>query len=217
LWRFSEGLQLTASEHQIIDQQLEALAGTGESANQDDAGNFPEATVDPLAAAVGNLIHQALETAMRDSARRLPELSAYWRRVLQRFSLSDRQMDEQLDFIARSVTTCLESDEHRWLFSGEHQDDQQELAVLSHLNGRAREFIIDRTLVDESGRRWIIDYKTAKPAPEQSISEFVAEQEELYRGQLAHYRSLFAKMEETEIVTALFFTALPLLHEVAIA
>ncbi len=216
LWRYSGGLQLTASEHQMIDQQLEALAGTDEPVDQEAAENFPAATVDPLAAAAGNLIHQALETAMRDSSRRLPELSAYWRRVLQRFSLSDSQLDDQLDFIRRSVTACLESDEHRWLFSNEHQDDQQELAVLSHHNGRAREFIIDRTLVDASGRRWIIDYKTATPAAEQAISEFVAEQEELYRGQLAHYRSLFAEMGETEIVTALFFTALPLLHEVAI-
>ena len=77
--------------------------------------------------------------------------------------------------------------------------------------------MIDRTFVDGDGVRWIIDYKSSSPAAGQSLERFLREQEALYRGQLERYARLFGAMEDRPLRLALFFTALPHFHEVALA
>jgi ATP-dependent exoDNAse (exonuclease V) beta subunit len=64
--------------------------------------------------------------------------------------------------------------------------------------------IIDRTFVDASGTRWVIDYKNAHPQ-EQSLSAFYHSQFEQYRSQLAKYAQIFADLGEKNIRTALYF------------
>jgi len=224
LQRFAGGIALTGQELTQLTQQLEALDADREPSAEDRSGDeggdrerhnaSSERTVNPLAAASGNLIHQALESHLRHAGIELPDLDAYWRRELRRFGLNETELQAQLDFISSSLDACLNSDEYRWLFSEMQQDDQQELTLLTRRHGRPREYVIDRTFIDADGRRWIIDYKTAAPVQGQPVDDFVAEQEAMYRGQLAHYRALFSEMGDKQIVTALFFTALPLLHEV---
>lgn len=213
LWRFADGLQLGSDELDGIRQQLEALDCEQESDGSDHQESF-DTRLDPLAAAVGDLIHQALETQVRHGGLDATRLRPYWQRALQKFCLDQEEMAAQLNVIEQALRNCVQHEQYRWLFTEQQRDDQQELAIIATAGAQFRDYVIDRTFLDQKGRRWIIDYKTAAPGKDQSVAAFIGEQEARYRGQLAQYRRLFQQQGDREIITALFFTAIPLLHEV---
>jgi len=74
-------------------------------------------------------------------------------------------------------------------------------------------YIIDRTFIDQS-KRWIIDYKTSKPLPEESIEDFFAREARHYRSQLSNYARLLQALEAEQTVTALYFPLIDRLHMV---
>ena len=79
-------------------------------------------------------------------------------------------------------------------------------------DGTLAEYVIDRSYV-EDGIRWVVDYKSSVPDSGQSVAEFIAEQEQRYRAQLDDYRRLLEAHDGREVRCALYFTSLPLWHE----
>ena len=79
--------------------------------------------------------------------------------------------------------------------------------------GKIHEHIIDRTLVDNHGVRWIIDYKTGIPVNEEE-ADFIIKQKVAHESQLYRYRSLFAELENRKTKTAILFTSIQKLIEV---
>ena len=78
--------------------------------------------------------------------------------------------------------------------------------------GRLRNVKIDRSFVDESGTRWVIDYKTG--AHEGGDLEAFLEQEiERYRPQLAAYRELARAVGPQPVRAALYFPLLGAFRE----
>lgn len=75
--------------------------------------------------------------------------------------------------------------------------------------------VIDRTFVTNDGTRWIIDYKSAEPG-EQRIEEFLQQEAEAHQPQFTRYKSLVDGKDNNEIVCALYFPNLSLLHKVAV-
>ena len=114
--------------------------------------------------------------------------------------------------LEKGLSTALDSEFGQWVLNPSHQESACELEIEQLLpNGSLVKFILDRTFVDQ-GTRWIIDYKSAVPRSDQSVEEFLQQQEEKYRDQLANYRSLFPK--ESNIKTLLYFPAADLKREV---
>lgn len=73
--------------------------------------------------------------------------------------------------------------------------------------GSLHNLVIDRTFVAD-GVRWIIDYKTSVVRPQQSLSDFYARQEQLYRPQLEGYASFMAQLDQKHPChCALYFPA----------
>ena len=101
-----------------------------------------------------------------------------------------------------------------WIFNNDLKDSQCELVLTSNREGQRRQYVVDRTFIDNEGVRWIIDYKTGKPSANQSAESFIDAQRQLHTPQLENYRKLFASMETRPIKTALFFTNLPKLVEI---
>jgi ATP-dependent helicase/nuclease subunit A len=69
--------------------------------------------------------------------------------------------------------------------------------------------VIDRTFIDESGVRWIIDYKTSEPAGEDVVN-FLEAEKERYGEQLERYARLMALRDDRPIRLGLYF---PLISE----
>jgi len=75
------------------------------------------------------------------------------------------------------------------------------------VDGRLRSVRVDRTFVDAEGVRWIIDFKTSEHAGG-DLEGFLDAQRDKYRGQMAVYRALFARLDSRPIRAGLYFPLL---------
>mgnify|MGYP001544948556 CR=1 FL=1 len=81
--------------------------------------------------------------------------------------------------------------------------------------GRFSNIVIDRTFIDAgSGIRWVIDYKTSRPADGEALDDFLAREAVAYRGQLASYGTAISALGEEPVSTALYFAGLGHLQRV---
>ena len=102
----------------------------------------------------------------------------------------------------------------RWILNldQQHSRASSELTVLERNSNSIRQHVIDRTFVDGQ-TRWVIDFKTAAPEPDQPLAEFEAIEVSQHEAQLMRYRDLMIKhdlnIEESKrpssIKTALYF------------
>ena len=163
----------------------------------------------------GELVHFGLKQLVQQGPQWLQYCDALplWRQQLARVAGAD-ELDALLLQVQQHLHGHEQSPQGRWLFSGDHRQDQCELALLDYRSGYRKSFVIDRTFIDSTGVRWIIDYKTASPATGQSLAAFIDDQAQRYREQLDNYRQLLAAADTaTPCKTGLYFTAFGLLHE----
>ena len=138
-----------------------------------------------------------------------------WRQQLARIA-NDTELDRLLQQLQQHLQGHLQTEHGRWLFSGNHQQEQCELALFDYQGGYRKSFVVDRTFIDTNGTRWIVDYKTAAPSNGQTLAAFLDEQSLHYHEQLQNYRRLLAiQSPAASCRIALYFTALGLLHELA--
>jgi len=202
---------LTTSEQEALDEAMQEL-----QARETEPELETDAAEDPLAACIGELVHRALESLVATGEHSQgPEQRAYWRRELARVCPRDADIDVAIGKIQAALDNCAGDSANAWLFDSRAQASACELAFSSVSDSGLRQSIVDRTLIDEAGVRWIVDYKTGAPQPGQKEAEFIREQTRLYRDQLRRYRALFSTEYKRPIKTALYFTALPKLVEFA--
>jgi ATP-dependent exoDNAse (exonuclease V) beta subunit len=169
---------------------------------------------------IGTVVHLALEQL---SARTvLPiEISVQdrrrWRMTLQKKGLSGGVLEGALKQVVSSLTQSLQvASSGRWVLSNDHIDARSEwpLTVVDE-RGRLRDIIIDRSFVDNvTGERWIVDYKSSRPNPEETLHVFAARESATYLGQLRCYRDALRGLVTEPLRCALFFTALAYLHAI---
>ena len=87
-----------------------------------------------------------------------------------------------------------------------------ELPITGAFEGRIVNIVIDRTFLDDDGKRWLLDYKTARPSSSVPQNDFVAAEVVRYRSQLEKYRALAQQLFNEPVATAIYFTALPRLE-----
>lgn len=195
-----------------------SVEGDSEPAEEEETEKELSSGIDnQLHSEVGTLVHEALQNfvdynqSMEDVVN--PELRDYWTSRLRPFGFDAAEIAQALSRIEHSLRSTLGSTELGWLFDSTLKQSATELALQSHGNGFVHTHVIDRTFIDDSGVRWIIDYKSSTPVAGQTTEDFVNEQITLYSGQLARYRSLFEGEENLGIKTALLLTSLPQLVE----
>jgi ATP-dependent exoDNAse (exonuclease V) beta subunit len=78
----------------------------------------------------------------------------------------------------------------RWILES-HPEAASELAIAGLMEGSLCEVAIDRTFIDETGVRWIIDFKTSTHEGA-NLENFLEREKERYRDQLERYARLMA-------------------------
>ncbi len=180
-----------------------------------------EATAVPLVldqpeTAIGNIVHRELK---RLASRPLPDSHAHvatrqtaWDQLLRQEGV---ETPDVLAEICRQITAVLSDQDGRWLLDGARQQAESESPYTAYIDGEFRNVVIDRTFVDDTGSRWIVDYKTAKPRDGQDEAEFEQLQLERHAAQLALYARVLSQLDDSRpIKTALYLTALPKLVEI---
>jgi ATP-dependent exoDNAse (exonuclease V) beta subunit len=168
---------------------------------------------------VGNLVHEVLqywtlsETPDQDAVR-LRSLEPWLQQRLQSV-LPSAFVSEALQRVTHCLQQALTHDRVRWALQTDHSEAKSEWALSEVVPWsdqiQVLQTVVDRTLVDDSGRRWIIDYKTNQPPASLTDTERAAWIESLtqtYAPQLARYGELIARLESRPQTQVLYLCAL---------
>ncbi len=162
---------------------------------------------------VGTQVHRILEQIARQGA-------ACWvgaesrqsdhklRRQLSGLGVPSQDMDVALQSVREAVSQTLASQRGQWILQS-HPEGACELELSGQIDGQVIHAVIDRTFVDSTDVRWVIDYKTSVPRTAESLATFVQRETDHYRLQLDGYSRLLSAMEpQREIRSALYFPLL---------
>lgn len=217
LQRFQTPRKLEAIELSLLDETLKLSCVDEEEKERMDASSqgvvaeslFLEVDTDK-AAAIGTLIHSSLESFAKSTDKenwceQLDKQSNYWRLILRQHIDDEIELDIELKAIRKTVHSNVVNTANAWIFDHSQESAESELEITNRFN---RKFIVDRTLIDDGGTRWIIDFKTGRAKQSQSESLFIEQMIERYRGQLENYGELFSLMEQRPTKLALYLTSL---------
>ena len=106
--------------------------------------------------------------------------------------------------VAAALTAVQEDPRGRWIFGDGHREDLREHALSGVLDGELVHIVIDRSFIDEQGRRWVIDFKTSQHSGG-GLEEFLDEEVDRYRAQMQRYAAFARRLGPEPIRLGLYF------------
>jgi len=166
---------------------------------------------------VGNLVHAVFEQMVSEglsdwNLERLQNRLPIYQQWLAQQGLPESDMPEALRRVEQSIKNGLFNEKLRWALDAAHPESAVEYPLTSLENGQVANHIVDRTFIDQSGTRWIVDYKTSV-SDEDNIDKFVQYQTDKYQPQLQRYGQLFDQIEQRPQKWVLYFSYLNIWHE----
>ncbi len=174
-----------------------------------------------MARQVGLVVHRLLQQIAEEGLsawddERLARCGSIVRAMLTGHGADPVTLDTAQRRVLEAVANVLADATGRWILAP-WQGARNELALTSMEPDGPRTSIIDRTFVDDTGTRWIIDYKTGYRAGG-DIEGFLAQEADRYRPALARYANLLELREPgMPVRVALYFPLLARLHQVDVA
>ena len=163
---------------------------------------------------VGTVVHRELQRFAREGGGGLPDDEAGRRALQRRFGAELAELgvphERRTAAVAKAweaVRRTLDDERGRWLLDAAHSSAQSELALTGVVDSGLVSIVIDRTFVDATGVRWIVDYKTSNHEGA-GLEEFLDNERERYRGQLERYAQLMRAGGNEPIRLGLYFPLL---------
>jgi len=185
-----------------VTQQLNAHGS--EEQEESEPQQFDWAT--NAATGVGTVLHnwlqynanRVLDTQLSD------DLLSAWRTEL----IALRVPEAQVGYAVRNLCTAIENiktDTQAHFIFKSYEVEQNEYALSAFEGGMVKKSIIDRTFVDDSGERWIVDYKST-PTKNKDLYAFAQEQvASRHKPQLERYGALMSQIDTRPIRLAVYF------------
>jgi ATP-dependent exoDNAse (exonuclease V) beta subunit len=127
-------------------------------------------------------------------------------RQLSDLGVRKSEIETGADLVQKALENTLGHDVGRWIVSA-HQEGKNEYAVSGIDQGRIMSVVMDRTFVDETGVRWIIDYKTSRHEGT-NREGFLDQEKTRYQAQMETYARLLQAGEHRPIKLGLYFPLL---------
>ena len=163
---------------------------------------------------IGVVAHRVLELAASETSlvsAQDPRVQLWIDHNLSHYALKPQSAERAKTRISELAERTLSCETGRWIL-GARTDARSELAISRIEAGEVKNFVIDRTFLDDhEGVRWVIDYKTSEPMAGEPLADFEARESDTYREQLENYVELISEMEwtvEAPIKAALYFPAI---------
>lgn len=161
---------------------------------------------------IGILVHDVMQRIADEGLGRWDNgrLEGYrkqWRGELYAQGVPLNELDSALERVMVALKNVLVDAKAQWILKLDRQDAHNEYRISAYLDGRLQNVVVDRTFIDESNRRWIIDYKTSSHEGA-GIETFLDRERERYRNQLEKYAAIIAQMETRPICLGLYFPLL---------
>ncbi len=159
----------------------------------------------------GSVVHRWLQRIAEDGLQtwgeaRIAALQSGFRLELAALGVGEAELVGAATRVAAALRSALADERGRWLL-GEQREARNEYRLSTVIGGLRRHFIIDRTFIDEQGRRWIVDYKTGGHEGA-DIEAFLDREQERYRAQLEGYAVAFQGRDAAAISFGLYFPLL---------
>lgn len=171
-------------------------------------------------AAIGTLLHEFFESHATVKPAlplklRLKKIEGYWRRTLEKETINTPMVDTNIELMKKLTIQTLTGN-NAWIFDPSLKDSSNEITIttkekiFSTENSAwfERNYIVDRSFIDENEVRWVIDYKTSLKPEDQSEKSFIANLETAHSPQLQKYAQLFSDFEDRSIKKAIFAISL---------
>ena len=163
---------------------------------------------------VGTIVHAELHrlSSATVDLRRADLLDRDYGPWLAELGVDAAERSDAAGRIRGALRRTLDDERGRWLLSNRHPQSRSEWRVSGMHGGRVVNVIFDRMIVDETGQRWLVDYKTSSHQGG-AIEQFIAREVERYRPQMQRYLALARLREPSAIRAALYFPLLGVFRE----
>jgi ATP-dependent helicase/nuclease subunit A len=161
----------------------------------------------------GAALHGFLQRIAREGLNAWDEAAVRSRRgayraVLSNLGVRPTDLTWAVERVELGLLRTLRDPRGRWILQN-HTDASSELPIAGLIDDNLCEAVIDRTFIDESGVRWIVDFKTSMHEGA-ALENFLEQEKDRYREQLERYARLMARSDDRPIRLGLYF---PLLGE----
>jgi ATP-dependent exoDNAse (exonuclease V) beta subunit len=151
-------------------------------------------------------VHRELQNLAMEvgSEAALRARKGHFRRWLTAHGVPPERLEQAAQRVVEALLAVHADPRGRWIFDGAHQEAYREHSLSAEHAGEILRVVFDRTFVDESGVRWVIDYKTSHHAGG-GREEFLDREVERYRPQLERYALLARRMGPQPVKVGLYF------------
>jgi len=163
-----------------------------------------------MARHVGNVVHRWLQRIAEDemqnwTAMRVRTLHDQFKHNLLADGMSgtDQEIESALDRVITALTNAISDERGRWIL-GAQQYAQNELKITATIDHIPTNWIIDRTFLDSTGIRWIIDYKIGSHEGS-DIEEFLDREKIRYQHQLDRYAYIMQQLDSRVVKRGIYF------------
>jgi ATP-dependent exoDNAse (exonuclease V) beta subunit len=168
-----------------------------------------------MAQRVGSVVHRCLQYMAEGCVDGEPRSvdDAALRSMLREEGVLPEELAAAVARASQALERAATDERARWILSPAHTAAASELALSVASEGRVERIVIDRTFIDASGVRWVIDYKTSIHEGG-DLDAFVESEKQRYADQLTRYQTALEKLEPARPVrAALYFPLLGVFAE----
>lgn len=165
---------------------------------------------------IGTVVHAALEQYA--TATQLPSNTTieaqrdFYEYQLRRHGVPETDLQRAAAVVVEALSKTVSNDRGRWIFAPEHSESRSEWALTGIAGGRLTNVVIDRSFIDKTGTRWVIDFKTSRHEGG-GLETFLEQEMDRYRPQLETYVALAKGMGTAPVRAGLYFPLLDVFRE----
>jgi ATP-dependent exoDNAse (exonuclease V) beta subunit len=155
---------------------------------------------------VGSLVHaelQAMDVERIDEAS-IRSRRDHFRRWLNLHGVPQDRLEQAVLRVTEALLRVHSDPKGRWILKAGYRDDMREQALSGQIDGEVVRAVFDRSFIDESGIRWVIDYKTSQHLGG-GVERFLDREVERYRPQLQRYARLASRLGAEPVRLGLYF------------
>ncbi|HZW71933.1 MAG TPA: 3'-5' exonuclease, partial [Caldimonas sp.] len=152
---------------------------------------------------IGTVAHRLLRQMARDglehwTRERIAAERPRMERELAQAGFTGAESAEAVRHVVTALEKTIVDPRGRWLFDRSHADARNEYALTEWRDGAFVHRVLDRTFVDASGTRWIVDFKLSRHEGG-NLDLFLDRERERYGAQLEGYADALRELDTRPI------------------
>ncbi len=165
-----------------------------------------------IARHIGKVVHQQLQRIAEDGLDRwnddrITTSKPFYEQQLLASGIGSTDLQGASQRIVYSLKSTVNSKRGRWILD-KHKDRHSEFSLTGSHLGKIVNIVIDRTFIDDTGMRWIIDFKAGEHRGS-GLEQYLDQEVQRYKTQLGRYADMIRLLDPDKAVSlGLYFPAM---------